>query len=111
MNLTNNTSKNFGLTEDDIERIFSIFKKYASIKLVQIFGSRANGSFKNGSDIDFAIMNEGVSLQEILEIKSDFEESDLLYFVDIVDVNTLTNDNLINQIKHNGKDFYSKRNG
>jgi predicted nucleotidyltransferase len=109
MNLTNNNNENiFGLTANEIERIYAIFQKYSSVRFVQIFGSRATENYKISSDIDFAIMNSGVSLREILAIKSDFKESDLPYFVDILDVNTLTNDSLINQIKYYGKQFYSK---
>ena len=109
MNMPDNKNKNlFGLTVNEIERIYSIFQKYSSVRFVKIFGSRATENYKNSSDIDFAIINSGVSLREILAIKSDFAESDLPYFVDILDVNTLTNDNLINQIKYYGKQFYSK---
>ncbi len=67
----------FGLTVRDMETIENILKKYPAIKTVNVFGSRAKGNFKKGSDIDLAIMNENVSEDIILKLTSDFQESSL----------------------------------
>jgi predicted nucleotidyltransferase len=55
------------------------FKKYPDVKSVLIFGSGARGKYKQGSDIDLAIMNNGVNDKLISKIKSDFQESSLPY--------------------------------
>ncbi|MDB5255437.1 MAG: hypothetical protein JWM14_132 [Chitinophagaceae bacterium] len=73
-----------GLTERDLNTISSIFSKYPSVHLVYLFGSRAKGNYKKGSDIDMAIMNAGVIEETISRIKGDFEESSLPYLVDLV---------------------------
>jgi predicted nucleotidyltransferase len=59
----------FGLTERDRITIERIFKKYPEITQVHLFGSRAKGTFKRGSDIDLAIITETVSEETILKLK------------------------------------------
>jgi predicted nucleotidyltransferase len=79
-----------GLTERDFATISSIFSQYPSVHLVYLFGSRAKGNPKKGSDIDMAIMNTGVTAETIHRIKGDFEESSLPYSVDLVYYPSLT---------------------
>lgn len=93
----------FGLTPRDMQTIQNILKKYPVIKKVNVFGSRAKGNFKKGSDIDLAIMNENVSEDIILKLISDFQESSLPYPVDIVNYPTLTQPALKEHIDRVGK--------
>lgn len=99
---------NSGLSERDIKLIKDIFDKYPSVILVHIFGSRAKGTFKNGSDIDLAIMNAGVSIDELTRIKGDFEESSLPYLADIIDYTTLDHKEMKEHIERVGVEFYKK---
>ena len=95
-----------GLSARDIFTITSIFNKYTSIKEVRLFGSRANGSFKKGSDIDLAVMNNDISEQDIIKIRNEFEESDIPFFVDFINYNTLPESELKEHIKKAGVLFY-----
>ena len=98
---------NFGLSPRNMETIFSVLKLYPEIKQVVIFGSRAKGNYHSGSDIDLAIMNSDVSLKGLTEIQQLFKESDLPYFVDIVDFSTLNHSDLKEHILRVGMEFYS----
>lgn len=98
---------NNGLSERDIKAIHGIFRKYPSIKLVHIFGSRAKGTYKPGSDIDFAVMNEGVNDEIIAKIKGEFEESSLPYMIDIVNYPLLQHNELKEHIERVGIEFYN----
>ena len=101
---------NFGLTERDMKTIFNIFQKYPEIKEVLIFGSRAKGNWKTGSDLDLAILNSAVSFKMLLALKSDFAESNLPYKIDLVNLSQLKNNDLIEHIKRVGLLFYSSEN-
>ena len=98
----------FGFTHRDIKTLQDIFKKYTDVKNVFIFGSRAKGTYKQGSDIDLAIMNKGVKDMVIGKIKSDFEESSLPYIVDLVNYHTIKHSQLKNHIDRVGVPFYEK---
>ena len=106
-NLISELEKNsFGLSARDRDSIYSILKKYKDITSVILFGSRAKGTFKKGSDIDLAIFTESLSEEIILKLKEDFEESSLPYRVDIVHYPTLTHQELKSHIDRVGVPFY-----
>ncbi len=58
---------NHGLTNRDIQTLQDILSRYSKVKKVFLFGSRAIGNYQKGSDIDIAVMNEGVSDKIILQ--------------------------------------------
>ncbi len=96
----------FGLTAVDKEIIVGIFKKYAQIDDVILFGSRVMNRHKVASDIDFAVKGGGIS-EIIGALRADFEESDLIYEVDVVAYDIITLPALREHIDRVGKLFYS----
>jgi predicted nucleotidyltransferase len=95
-----------GLSERSIQTLSVIFSKYPDISEVHLFGSRAMGNFKAGSDIDLAIMNKGLQDKTVSRVLSDCAESSLPVAVDLVDFHSLTNPELIEHIKRIGVLFY-----
>jgi len=106
--LATTATDKFGLTKRDTECLYSILSKYPAIELVYVFGSRAKGNFKPGSDIDLAIMNAGITDETIRSLKVDFEESALPYIVDIINYPHLKNQALKEHIDRIGIQLYSK---
>jgi predicted nucleotidyltransferase len=96
----------YGLTQRDIVSIREILGKYPEISSVFIFGSRAMGTCHSGSDIDLAIMNEGINHNTLRMLKNDFEESALPYTVDLVHFPAITQPRLKEHISQVGKLFY-----
>ncbi len=92
----------FGLRESDLSQLKSLIKKYPQIEKVIIFGSRAKGNYRPGSDVDIAL--KGVLTDELLlEIKYLLnEESDMPYFFDVLDYHTVDNPDLIKHIDRVG---------
>ena len=99
----------FGLTDRDMQTLQDIFNNYPEVETVFIFGSRASSVYKFGSDIDLAVMNEGVPETVIGSIKSDFEESSLPYAVDLINYFTLKHPELKSHIDRVGVPFYQKQ--
>jgi predicted nucleotidyltransferase len=63
-----------------------------------VFGSRAKGNYKKGSDVDLAIIGNEKKLSYYLN-----EETNLPYFFDVINLQKITNKNLIEHIKRVGK--------
>ena len=76
-----------------------------------IFGSRAMGNYKNGSDVDIAVVGESID-NSILYKLDDYlnEVYPLPYFFDIIHYDRISNENLIKHIDKEGKVIYSKNN-
>lgn len=101
-------SQEFGLAEAVISGINSVFAKYPRVGEVRLYGSRAKGSYRSGSDIDLAIMGSGVSDLELLHIASDIDELPLPYKVDLSLFRQIDDPALLEHIQRVGKVFYSE---
>jgi len=103
----NTTKRNkFGLTERDMKTIRSVFESFPEVKTVHLFGSRAKGNYRLGSDVDLAIMDKGVNSTTLSRLIWEFEESSLPYNIDLVDFTKLTKQEFIEHINRVGVPFY-----
>jgi len=96
----------FGLKEKTIEQINEIFEKYNQVERVILYGSRALGTYKNGSDIDLTLVGKELSLSTMNKIWNDLDDLLLPYTFDLSLFSELTNTELIDHIVENGVDFY-----
>lgn len=93
----------FGLKESDILTIKQVLASYPVIGEAYIFGSRAKGNYKNGSDVDIAIKGENVSFNLIMDI-SDYlnEETMMPYHFDVLNYYSINNQELCKHIDRVG---------
>jgi len=99
----------FGLTDSDLKYISDAISEFPEIEKAAIFGSRAKGNFKPGSDIDIAIYGENVNFDTVSKLHSMLEEeSPMPYFFDIVDYTHSENEDIKNHIEIVGKTIYKK---
>lgn len=96
----------FGLLARDITEMQHVFNKYPDIEAVMIFGSRALGNYKKGSDVDIAVKGRNLSDAMIRAIQFELnEETQIPYFFDVLHYESLTNDALRQHIDEFGKQF------
>lgn len=100
----------FGLTEDTIDRIKKVFSGYRQIDQAIIYGSRAKGNFRNGSDIDIVLKGKGLHLSMINKILLDLDELMLPYTFDVSNFEQISNGDVIEHINRVGRIFYEKDN-
>jgi predicted nucleotidyltransferase len=100
---------NYGLKDADLEIICSVFLNEGKIEEAIIFGSRAQGNYKNGSDVDIALKGKDIDAGIISHISYQLNEETLLpYKFDIINYHTITNDDLVEQIDLTGIIIYTK---
>ena len=80
-----------GLSDSEIQQVQSILGLFPHIEEVFLFGSRARGDYKRGSDIDLSIKGEELTREDLSQIWATFDASLLPYFVDIVSYSKLKN--------------------
>ena len=96
----------FGVSDKSYKLLLETFNKYPQIENVIIFGSRAKGNYKRGSDIDLAIKGKNCSAELALDLNAYInEELPTPYMVDIVDYNSLGHKDLKEHIDRVGKPF------
>ena len=98
----------FGLTQKHLEFLRTLFLAYPEIEAVVLFGSRAKGSHKIGSDVDLLLKGEGVTVGTLARLGAAIEDSSFPYFVDLVSENTLTSKELQEHIRQFGVEIYSR---
>jgi predicted nucleotidyltransferase len=100
----------FGITPKSHQLLIDTFMKYHQIEEVILFGSRAKGNYKKGSDIDLAINGKECSPRVALDISGIInEELPIPYYVDVVDYKSLEHKDLKNHIDNVGVAFYKKQ--
>ncbi|GAB3332434.1 hypothetical protein GCM10027299_38920 [Larkinella ripae] len=101
----------FGLQEKDLQAILEVLGRQPEIEKAYLFGSRANGNFRNGSDVDLALKGRLLDLGIINRINYLLnEESILPYRFDLLNYHTLTNQALIDHIDRVGVEIYRNLN-
>ena len=95
-----------GLPSDVIETIRGVFIKYPQIDKVLLYGSRAKGCEKRGSDIDLCIFSPFLTEDVLYEIREELEDLPFPYVFDLSVYNQIENKELINHINRVGVIFY-----
>lgn len=96
----------YGLSADVLRKIRAVFAQYPQIEQVILYGSRAKGNFRKGSDIDLTIKGEGVSLSQLLKIESQLDDLLLPHKIDLSLFHQLEDPDLVAHIARVGVILY-----
>lgn len=98
----------FGLSFTTLDKLNSIFAQHPAIDSVVIYGSRARGNYRAGSDIDLAIKGDEISFVEFMRIENQIDDLMLPYTVDLSQYHLLENADLVAHIDRVGVEFYTQ---
>ena len=99
----------FGLTDNDINLIYSAIEEFPEIEEVVVFGSRAMGNHKESSDVDLAVKGSGVTLRTISRLGAELnEELPLPYEFDVIEYVTIDAPALTEHIDSFGKVLFRR---
>lgn len=98
----------FGLTEKQITQIKDELKAYPEIEKVLLFGSRAKGTEREGSDMDLALIGENISHKIHLNLKSALNNLELPFTFDTVTYSSIKELALKDHIDRVGITFYKR---
>jgi uncharacterized protein len=103
------TGIDFGLPQKTLNYIRDVFAACPKVEKVILYGSRAKGNYRPGSDIDLTLLGEGLSHRELTDIAGKLEDSPIPYLVDLSIFAHIDNPNLIDHINHVGKVLYQRQ--
>ena len=99
----------FGLNGKTIRKMREVLRKYPQVSRAIIFGSRAKGNYKNGSDIDLTLLgDEELTLDVLRQIMNDMEELLLPYMIDLSIYHQIMDAEIKDHIDRVGKLFYER---
>jgi predicted nucleotidyltransferase len=98
----------YGLKEELINKINQVFKKHTVIEAATLYGSRAKGTFKPGSDIDLTLIGSKLNLEILNAIRNDLDDLNLAYTIDVSIQSDIDNLALLSHIDRVGITFYHR---
>jgi len=98
----------FGLSPQILQKLKSVFAQHITIDSVLIYGSRAKGNYRNGSDIDLTIKGNEIPFTELMQIENQIDDLMLPYTVDLSQYSQLENTDLIAHIDRVGVAIFTK---
>lgn len=99
----------YGLSEQTLQKIHDVFVQYPQVEKVVLYGSRAKGDYKNGSDIDLTLHGRDSLTHTILsKIANDLDDQLLPYTIDLSIFKNIKNPDMVEQIERIGVIFYKK---
>lgn len=96
----------FGLPEHALETVRDILASFPEVETALIYGSRAMGTQRPGSDIDLTLLGADLGEQQLSEISTRLDESDIPYLVDLSLHKDIDNAGLLAHIARVGQVFY-----
>lgn len=98
----------YGLEDRVIQQISNILASFPIIEKAVLYGSRAKGNYKEGSDIDLCLFGKGIDLTLLHKIELALDDLFLPYSVDLSAYHQLTNQDLISHINRRGVVFFER---
>lgn len=99
----------FGLKTENIQAIQDVFKKYPEVEKAILYGSRAKGNYRPGSDIDITLIGDKLNLTILQKIENDLDDLLLPYKIDLSLKKQIQNAELLNHIERAGKVFFERK--
>lgn len=102
--------RDLGLSQNDLQAINAVLESVSAVELAIVFGSRAKGVFKPGSDVDLALKGSSLSFEHISKISYLLNEETLMpYQFDVLHYETISSPELTAHIDRVGEVVYSRK--
>jgi len=98
----------FGLREATIQKLCAVLAQYPQVEQAVLYGSRATGTYRNGSDIDLALFGDDLNLQTLCRLMNAIDDLLLPYSVDLVIFGQVSDPDLKAHIQGEGVVFYQR---
>ena len=99
----------YGLKNSTIQKICGVFARYPQVEKAVLYGSRAKGNYKNGSDIDLTLCGGAdLTLKVLYKIMEEIDDLLLPYTIDLSLFDNISDPDVIEHIQRVGVTFYEK---
>ena len=109
MSLVAPAAASMGLSAATLEQICTTLARFPQVEKGVLYGSRAKGNFKPGSDIDLTLRGEGLTLSLLGDIDMALDDLLLPYEIDLSIYDQLGHAELVAHIDRVGRVIYQKQ--
>lgn len=99
----------YGLPPSTLQNIRQVLERYPEVKKAILYGSRAKGTYKRGSDIDLTLCGESdLTIHVLARILNDLDDLLLPYTIDLSIFGMIADPDVIDHIQRAGVTVYEK---
>jgi predicted nucleotidyltransferase len=99
----------YGLQDATIQKICAVLAHYPQVEQAVLYGSRAKGNYKNGSDIDLTLRGGAeLTFSVLSKIVDELDDLLLPYTIDLSIFANISDPDVIEHIQRVGVVFYDK---
>jgi predicted nucleotidyltransferase len=98
----------FGLSDKTLDTVRAILATCPQLEKALVYGSRAMGNYRAGSDIDITLIGASLKMDMLFQLARQFDESNLPYMVDLSIMASISNPNLRDHIERVGLVLYQR---
>lgn len=97
----------YGLSNETIDKICGVLAQHSSVERAILYGSRAKGNYKNGSDIDLTLVGGAELTRRVLyQIEDELDDLLLPYTIDLSILRNIHDADVLAHIDRVGVVFY-----
>ncbi len=101
-------TQRFGLTKATIQKTCGVFARHPQVDEAVLYGSRAKGNFRNGSDIDLTLLGPDFDMDVLYKLLQEIDDLMMPYTVDLSIFAHIRDSDLVEHIERVGVTFYAK---
>lgn len=101
-----NDAARWGLKSSVVNNMRAILTRYPQVSMATLYGSRAKGNFKPGSDIDICLDGSELTFRTMLSIANALNALELPQKIDLILRNLVDNPEFLSEIDRTGTVFY-----
>lgn len=99
-------STDFGLPMDVLDSLRAAFAGQPQVQRAVVYGSRAKGTHRPGSDIDVVLEAPALTFTDLLRLKTSLDDLMLPYQIDLSALHQIDNPALLDHIQRVGKPLW-----
>jgi predicted nucleotidyltransferase len=97
-----------GLSADTVTKIREVFSRFPEVEKAVLYGSRAKGNARPGSDIDLTLFGSRLDQSKVGQIDDALDDLLLPYRIDLSIFARITHSDLLDHIRRVGVALYEK---
>lgn len=97
-----------GLTEKTLSQIQGVLGRFPDVERAVLFGSRAKGTYRPGSDIDLALIGHDLDWRKLGKIDDALDDLLLPYGFSLIEWSGSTDPEIAAHIQRVGMTFYER---
>ena len=102
------TSSEYGIPEDRLAKLLGVISRESGVEAIVLYGSRAKGKFRDGSDIDLCLDAPELDYSALMRLEGEIDDLLLPWKIDLAVRQRIDNPQLISHIERVGKTLFKR---